>query len=46
MGNEAPRQFEFGPYRVDPARRLLLRDNHPVSLTPKAFETLLVRPGC
>src|SRR5579862_5555450 len=34
--------YEFGPYRIDPARNLLLRDAKPVPLTSKAFETLLV----
>src|SRR5215831_20158439 len=32
---------EFGPFRLDSAERLLLRDGSPVSLTPKAFETLV-----
>jgi DNA-binding winged helix-turn-helix (wHTH) protein/Tol biopolymer transport system component len=34
--------YEFGPFRLDPQRRLLLRGNDPVSLTPKAMETLVV----
>jgi len=34
--------YEFGPYRIDPARNLLLRNAQPVPLTSKAFETLLV----
>ena len=33
--------FEFGPFRIDPAERLLLREGAPVPLTPKVFETLL-----
>ena len=33
--------FDFGPYRVDVAKRVLLRDGTPVPLPPKAFETLL-----
>ena len=33
--------FEFGPYRVDAAKRVLLRNGEPVPLPPKAFETLL-----
>jgi eukaryotic-like serine/threonine-protein kinase len=38
-----PKQFyEFGPFRLDPEKLLLLRDNQPVALPPKAFETLLV----
>ena len=34
--------YEFDRFRFDPADRLLLEDGRPVSLTPKAFETLLV----
>ncbi len=34
--------YEFGPFHLDPARRLLLRDGRPVALTPKAFDTLLL----
>jgi hypothetical protein len=30
------RIWEFGPYRLDEAERLLLRDGSPVGLTPKA----------
>ena len=33
--------YEFGPYRLDTAERLLLREGEPVPLTPKAFETLV-----
>ena len=33
--------FDFRPYRLDPAKRLLLRDGEPVPLAPKAFDTLL-----
>jgi DNA-binding winged helix-turn-helix (wHTH) protein/tetratricopeptide (TPR) repeat protein len=41
--NEDPKHFyEFGPFRVDPDKRLLLRDDRPVPLQPKAFEMLLV----
>jgi DNA-binding winged helix-turn-helix (wHTH) protein/tetratricopeptide (TPR) repeat protein len=42
------RIFEFDGFIVDLGRRLLLRDEQPVALTPKAFETLaalLERPG-
>ena len=38
----------IGPFRLDPADRLLWRDGRPVPLPPKAVETLLVlvdRPG-
>ncbi len=34
--------FEFGPFRVDAAERLLLRDGTPVHITDKAFDTLLI----
>ena len=34
--------YEFGPFRIDPEERQLLRGQDPVPLTPKAFETLLI----
>ena len=34
--------YEFGPFRLDPVERRLLRDGTPVSLTPKCFDLLLV----
>lgn len=34
--------YEFGPFRLDTAERLLLRDGQHIPLTPKAFETLLI----
>jgi len=40
--------FEFGDFRADPRERLLTHNGHPVSLTPKAFDVLMVlisRPG-
>ena len=33
--------FEFGPFRLDPAERLLVREGQAVSLTPKAFDLLV-----
>jgi TolB-like protein/DNA-binding winged helix-turn-helix (wHTH) protein/Tfp pilus assembly protein PilF len=33
--------YEFGPFRLDRSKRLLYRDGQPVSLPPKAFDTLL-----
>ena len=42
MNNTGKDLYEFGPFRLDPSHRLLLRDDHPVPLHPKAFETLLV----
>jgi len=34
--------LEFGPFRLDPVRRLLWRDSEPIPLKSKAFQTLLV----
>src|ERR1043166_69163 len=34
--------YEFGPFRLDPAERLLLRNNQAVPLAPKVFDTLLL----
>lgn len=34
--------FEFGNFRVDADERTLLDGGHPVALTPKAFDTLLL----
>ena len=34
--------YEFGPFRVDPEKEVLLRDEKPVPLTPKTFQLLLV----
>lgn len=34
--------WEFGPFRLDEAERLLTRDGQPVGLTPKVFDTLVV----
>jgi eukaryotic-like serine/threonine-protein kinase len=42
MDNGVKHLYEFGLFRIDPQKRLLLRDNEPVPLTPKAFDTLLV----
>jgi len=42
MSRETNHFYEFGPFRVDAGRQLLLRGGQPVSLTSKAFETLLV----
>jgi serine/threonine-protein kinase len=46
-GTPAPRladpgvRYQFGPFRLDPAERLLVREGRPVALTPKAFDLLL-----
>jgi DNA-binding winged helix-turn-helix (wHTH) protein/TolB-like protein/Tfp pilus assembly protein PilF len=39
MGEQ--QEFEFGPYRLEPSARRLLRNGEPVSLTPKAFDILV-----
>jgi DNA-binding winged helix-turn-helix (wHTH) protein/TolB-like protein/tetratricopeptide (TPR) repeat protein len=36
------RLYEFGPFLLDEKEHKLLRDGHPLPLTPKAVETLLV----
>src|SRR5215471_20470481 len=42
MSKSIKRVYEFGSFRLDPSERLLLRDGAPISLTPKAFDTLLI----
>src|SRR5271169_2458225 len=34
--------YEFGPFSLDSAEQMLLRDGAPLPLTPKAIETLMV----
>jgi TolB-like protein/DNA-binding winged helix-turn-helix (wHTH) protein/Tfp pilus assembly protein PilF len=41
MSTRRQHLYEFGPYRLDTAEQLLMRDGEPVPLTPKAFETLV-----
>ncbi len=36
------RLYEFGPFRIDPEKRLLRRNGEVVPLTPKVFDTLLL----
>jgi DNA-binding winged helix-turn-helix (wHTH) protein/TolB-like protein len=47
MSNAICHLYEFGPFRLDPHERLLLRAGHPIPLTPKAFDllTVLVQRG-
>lgn len=48
MTKQANHFFAFGPFCLDPSERVLLRGGQPLSLTPKAFETLLAlveQPG-
>src|SRR5215203_676691 len=33
--------YEFGPFRLDPAEHVLLRDGEPVTLRPKEFAVLV-----
>ena len=40
--SEDKRLYEFGEFTLEPSERILLRQGEPVSLTPKAFDTLLV----
>ena len=35
------RYYNFDCFRIDPTEHVLLRDNKPVSLSPKVFDTLL-----
>ena len=35
------RYYNFDCFRIDPVERVLLRDDKPVSLSPKVFDTLL-----
>ena len=42
MSKQARRFYAFGPFRLDPGQRVLLREGQAVPLTPKAAETLLV----
>jgi DNA-binding winged helix-turn-helix (wHTH) protein/tetratricopeptide (TPR) repeat protein len=42
MGPTKPLFYEFDEFRVDIERRLLLRNDEPISLTPKVFDLLLV----
>ena len=39
---QVKRFYQFGPFRLDPDERMLWRGDVPVTLTVKAFETLLV----
>lgn len=39
--NRTKHSYTFGTFRVDVTQRVLFNENRPVSLTPKAFDTLL-----
>src|SRR5205085_450283 len=42
MSKQVAYFYDFGPFRLDVAERLLMRNTEVVSLTPKVFDTLLV----
>jgi DNA-binding winged helix-turn-helix (wHTH) protein len=42
MNLQPNRIYEFGPFRLDVAERMLLRDGEAIPLQPKAFDLLLV----
>jgi eukaryotic-like serine/threonine-protein kinase len=42
MNADAKVVYEFGPFRMDPDKQVLLRHGQLIAVTPKAFETLLV----
>src|SRR5215472_1219366 len=42
MATEPKVLYEFGPFRLDAEKQVLLRENEQVPITPKAFETLLI----
>ena len=42
VNRDTPQLYEFGPFRMEPNERKLLRGNEIVELTPKAFDTLLL----
>jgi TolB-like protein/DNA-binding winged helix-turn-helix (wHTH) protein/Tfp pilus assembly protein PilF len=42
VNRDTPQIYEFGPFRLEPAERKLLRGSEIVELTPKAFDTLLL----
>jgi DNA-binding winged helix-turn-helix (wHTH) protein len=39
---KTPQLYEFGPFRLDPEKELLLREDENVPIAPKAFQVLLV----
>jgi DNA-binding winged helix-turn-helix (wHTH) protein/WD40 repeat protein len=41
-GEDIDLSYEFGPFRLEPATRRLLRQGEALPLTPKAFDTLLL----
>jgi eukaryotic-like serine/threonine-protein kinase len=41
-GGEGPYLYDFGPFRLDSAQRVLLRDGQVIALQPKALDLLLL----
>jgi DNA-binding winged helix-turn-helix (wHTH) protein/TolB-like protein/Tfp pilus assembly protein PilF len=49
MSSKSRQIYEFGPFRLDPGEKLLLRDGEPVKLSGKPFEVLVAlveKSGC
>jgi len=42
LSDTQPHIYEFGAFRVDPARRTLFRAHDQIPLTPKVFDTLVL----
>ncbi|MBP6820106.1 MAG: alpha/beta fold hydrolase [Acidobacteria bacterium] len=42
MPKEVRFVYEFGPFRLDPAERMIVRTEQILSMTPKALDTLIV----
>jgi Tol biopolymer transport system component/DNA-binding winged helix-turn-helix (wHTH) protein len=40
MGNARGGLYEFGPYRLDPSKRLLIREGRHLAVPPKTFDLL------
>ncbi|HEX5736003.1 MAG TPA: winged helix-turn-helix domain-containing protein [Blastocatellia bacterium] len=41
MSKQSKQLYEFGPFSIDSAERVLLKEGRPVPLTPKAFDLLV-----
>ena len=41
-GSPSPREYVFGPFRLDPVLHQLFRDDQSILLSPKVFDLLLV----
>ncbi|HMF00610.1 MAG TPA: winged helix-turn-helix domain-containing protein [Terriglobia bacterium] len=42
MTGDVKRFYQFGAFRVDTAERVLFRENEPIFLPPKVYDTLLI----